>query len=201
MGHRQRLLEGAKRCLYEKGYGQTTARDIVAVSGTNLGSLGYHFGTKEALLNAAVLEAIDDWGQELERVFTSVSETDTEEMGRFEAIWTRVIESFETHRALWVSSVEAFAQTERSPELREQLAEGQEEGRYGLVALFRKVEESTVDERQARTIGSFYLALVSGLMVQWLVDPDRAPSGADVAEGLRAIMENVGSAGAPQARR
>ena len=193
MGHRQRLLEGAKRCLYEKGYGQTTARDIVAASGTNLASIGYHFGTKEALLNAAVLEAIDDWGQELERVFTSVSETDTEEMGRFEAIWTRVIESFETHRALWVSSFEAFAQAERSRELREQLADGQEQGRHGLVALFEGVEERTVDESRARTVGSFYLALVSGLMVQWLVDPGRAPSGADVAEALRTITKNAGA--------
>ena len=59
------------------------------------------------------------------------------------------------------------------------------------VALFRKVEESTVDERQARTVGSFYMALVSGLMVQWLVDPARAPSGADVADALRAILDNA----------
>ena len=185
------MLEGAKRCLYEKGYGQTTARDIVAASGTNLASIGYHFGTKEALLNAAVLEAIDEWGEELERIFQGVPEIDSEPMGRFEAIWARVIESFETHRALWVSSFEAFAQAERSPELREQLADGQEQGRYGLVALFQRVEESLVDERQARTEGSFYLALVSGLMVQWLVDPTRAPSGADVAEALRSIMENA----------
>jgi AcrR family transcriptional regulator len=191
VGHRERLLEGAKRCLYEKGYGQTTARDIVAASGTNLASIGYHFGTKEVLLNAAVIEAIDEWGEELERIFQGVPDIDAEAMGRFEAIWERVTESFQTHRALWVSSFEAFAQAERSPELREQLADGQEQGRYGLVALFQKVEESTVDERQARTEGSFYLALVSGLMVQWLVDPTRAPSGADVAEALRSIKENA----------
>ena len=41
MGHREDLLEGAKRCLYEKGYARTTARDIVAASGTNLASIGY----------------------------------------------------------------------------------------------------------------------------------------------------------------
>src|SRR5919202_3869599 len=150
MGHRERLLDGAKRCLYEKGYGQTTARDIVAASGTNLASIGYHFGTKEALLNAAVLEAIDEWGNELERIFQDVPEVDAEPMGRFEAIWERVIESFETHRTLWLSSFEAFAQAERSPELREQLAEGQEQGRYGLVALFQGVDEHAVHETQAR---------------------------------------------------
>lgn len=197
MGHRERLLDGAKRCLYEKGYAQTTARDIVAASGTNLASIGYHFGTKEALLNAAVLEAIDEWGDELERIFSSVPGIDANPMGRFEAIWKRVIESFETHRALWVSSFEAFARAERSPELREQLAEGQEQGRYGLVALFRGIEEGAVREREARTVGSFYLALVSGLMVQWLVDPERAPSGADVAEALRTITGDAADRATP----
>lgn len=49
MGHREDLLEGAKRCLLEKGYARTTARDIGAASGTNLASIGYHYGSKEAL--------------------------------------------------------------------------------------------------------------------------------------------------------
>ncbi len=29
MGHREDLLEGAKRCLLAKGFARTTARDIV----------------------------------------------------------------------------------------------------------------------------------------------------------------------------
>ncbi|NHW87893.1 helix-turn-helix transcriptional regulator, partial [Escherichia coli] len=46
MGHRERLLAGARNCLYERGYTRTTARDIVAASDTNLASIGYHFGSK-----------------------------------------------------------------------------------------------------------------------------------------------------------
>ena len=65
MGHRADLLAGAKRCLYEKGYARTTARDIVAASGTNLGSIGYHYGSTEALMQAAMLSAIEDWGDVL----------------------------------------------------------------------------------------------------------------------------------------
>ena len=67
VGHREDLLEGAIRCLYEKGYARTTARDIVAASGTNLGSIGYHYGSTEALLNAAMIDAIGDWGEEIGR--------------------------------------------------------------------------------------------------------------------------------------
>ena len=33
MGNREDLLAAAKRCLYEKGYAHTTARDIAAASG------------------------------------------------------------------------------------------------------------------------------------------------------------------------
>ena len=65
MGHREDLLAGAMACLREKGYAHTTARDIVAASGTNLGSIGYHYGSTKALLNAAVLASVDEWGPQL----------------------------------------------------------------------------------------------------------------------------------------
>jgi AcrR family transcriptional regulator len=194
MGHREKLLAGAKLCLYERGYARTTARDIVAASGTNLASIGYHFGSKEALLNAAMIEAIDEWGEELERVLSSDTDTNVGPIERFESIWRRVIESFETHRPLWVASFEAFLAAQRSPELREQLAAGHEQARFGLVALFQNMEESAVDERLARTVGSFYLALMGGLIEQWLVDPQRTPSGRDMGEGLRTILASVRSA-------
>jgi hypothetical protein len=90
-----------------------------------LASIGYHFGSKEALLPAAMIESIDVWGEELKRVL--ITDTDVGSMDpivRFESIWTRVIESFETHRPLWVASFEAFVQAQRSPELREQLSAG-----------------------------------------------------------------------------
>src|SRR6478672_3691791 len=67
MGHREDLLAGAVRCLREKGYAHTTARDIVAASGTNLASIGYHYGSTKALLNAAVLAAMDEFGEEMAR--------------------------------------------------------------------------------------------------------------------------------------
>ncbi len=191
MGHREKLLAGAKRCLYERGYGRTTARDIVAASGANLGSIGYHFGSKEALLNAAMMETLGEWGDELERIL--LAEADADPMERFEEVWTRVIESFDAHRPALVDSFEAFVQAEHSPELRKELAAGHEETRSWLVALFQKIG-STPEGASARAVGSFYLALLNGLMVQWLLDPERAPSGSDMAEALREILASVRSA-------
>ena len=192
MGHRERLLAGARRCLFERGYARTTARDIVAASGTNLASIGYHFGSKEALLNAAMIEAIDEWGEELKgALITDADVGSMDPIERFESIWTRVIESFEAHRPLWVATFEAFMQAQHSPELREQLAAGHEEARFGLAALFQGTDESMVDERVAQTVGSFYVALMSGLITQWLLDAQRAPSGGAMAEALRTIVASV----------
>ena len=190
MGHKERLLAGAKQCLYERGYGRTTARDIVEASGTNLASIGYHFGTKEALLNAAMMEALGEWGDELERILAAEADADADPMERFEEVWTRVIGSFEAHRPALVASFEAFVQAEHSPGLRGQIAAGHEEARLWLAALFEGIGD-TADGEPARGVGSFYLALLNGLMIQWMLDPERAPSGRDMAEALRTILESV----------
>ena len=47
------------------------------------------------------------------------------------------------------------------------------------------------DEQRARAIGSLHQALVSGILVQWLIDPDRAPSGEELAAGMQAMAGQV----------
>jgi hypothetical protein len=59
-----------------------------------------------------------------------------------------------------------------------------------LAALFQRIG-SVAGEGSERAVGSFYLALLNGLMVQWLLDPERAPSGQDMAEALLTILESV----------
>ncbi len=194
MGHREDLLAGAKRCLYERGYAHTTARDIVAASGTNLASIGYHFGSMEALLNAAMLAAIEDWGTEIEHALVTDIDPAATQIERFELLWTRVIASFSTHRQLWIATFEATAQAERSPEVRAFLGDALQEGRQGLAALFQNID-ATADPQTAHMVGSFYQALLSGVWVQWLIDPERAPSGRDMARALQLILSSMQAAG------
>lgn len=184
MGHKEDLLAGARRCLAEKGYARTTARDIVAVSGTNLGSIGYHYGSVEALLNAAMFQAIEEWGDELRRRLLAAG---TEKGIDYRVMFDQLIASFADHRSLWLASIEAFLQAEHSPELRKQMAEGQQEGRRGLAAMLTGTEEKSLPEETVRSIGSVQMALFSGIMVQWLTDPKHAPSSEEIIRGLRAI--------------
>jgi AcrR family transcriptional regulator len=192
MGNRQDLLAAAKRLLYEKGYARTTARDLTAASGVSLAAIGYHFGSKEALLNAARIEALGEWAEELGRTLTAGPDPKMSPMARFEAIWAKVIESFAAHRPLWVASFEMLAQLDQAPEVRAAVANAQERARLGLAALFHHLDP-TLDQQKAWTVGSFYLALLSGVMAQWLIDPEHAPSGRDLAQALRTIVADVGS--------
>jgi AcrR family transcriptional regulator len=186
MGHREDLLAGAKRCIAEKGFAHTTARDIVAASGTNLASIGYHFGSKEALLNAAVIGSFDDWDEDIERALHS--ELDGDPMDRLAAFLTAVTEAFGRSRSMVAASVQAFAQAEYAPEVRKQIAEAYERSRDELPAMLLGGEEGQVDERTARDLGSLGVALVNGLALQWLLDPERAPSGRDLVDALRALQ-------------
>lgn len=187
MGHREDLLAGAKRCLYELGYARTTARDIVAASGTNLASIGYHFGSKEALLTEALIEATDEWAEEIKRVLAT--EAGADPFARFEVAWRRVLASFEADRRLWTSVVEALPLLERMPQLRERVAAGAEEARAALPAMM--LGPAGDQAEAARSVGSLLYALLIGVLVQRLVDPGRSPEAADLAAGLRAVAAMV----------
>src|SRR5690625_1081884 len=183
MGHREDLLEGAKRCLYEKGYARTTSRDLVAASGTNLASIGYHYGSKEALLDAALIDAVSEINTGLLRLTW-----DEHHQGDYETAWQHIIEAFDTYRPLLVAQVEAWAQVERSPALRERLAAFQREE----LARGRERAQSwlpTHDERTHEALVTVTSLLGDGLAVQWLIDPDTTPSGSDIVAGLKALVD------------
>jgi AcrR family transcriptional regulator len=147
---------------------------------------------EDALLNAARIEAIGEWWEELGRALAADPDPDASPMERFEAIWTRVVESFAAQRPLWTASFELLSQVDQAPEVRAAVAQAQERARLGLAALFHHLDP-TLDEKKAWVVGSFYLALLPGVMAQWLIDPEHAPSGRDLAEALRTIVADVSS--------
>jgi AcrR family transcriptional regulator len=185
MGNREALLAGAKRCIAEKGYAHTTARDIVAASGTNLASIGYHFGSKNALLDAAILDWFNDWDDDVDAALRD--HHDGSPADRLAAFLDVVLGNVRTERALAAASLQWVAQIEFSGQVRGQLAETYARARRDFAAMLLGVAEDEVDDDTARAVGSLGLALVNGVVLQALIDPDRAPSGRDVAAAVRAV--------------
>jgi AcrR family transcriptional regulator len=190
MGHREDLLAGAVACVREKGYANTTARDIVAASGTNLGSIGYHYGSLEALLNAAVLAGIEDWGAQLTGVMLAGVDPAAPFPERFEQFWAAVLGTFGEYRQVWAASIDLFGVADRVPEVRTAIADGLQDGRMAWARLLHGIDPEA-EPAKAQAVGSLHQALLSGALVQWVVDPDRAPSPGDLASALRVIAADM----------
>lgn len=174
-GHRERLLEAAIVCLQEKGYARTTSRDLVAVSGTNLASIGYHFDSKERLLNIAVAEAFQRWLKPL--IALAAEPGPATPLERLERSVAGVMDSLEANRALVAACLEAWAQMSRSEDLRAELAASYDDF-HGVIATttrdaFTEVGAPDID---ADALAALIIALFDGLLVQWQLDPDRTPS-------------------------
>ncbi|MEW1635015.1 helix-turn-helix domain-containing protein [Streptomyces sp. NPDC093801] len=188
MGNREDLLAGARRCLEEKGYLRTTVRDIASAAQVSMAAIGYHFGSREVLLNQALFAAMEEWAAGAGRL---VGQGDTRE-ARYADTWDRKIRDFGEMRWLWTASVEAFVHAQSSPELLAILAEGQRRNRRMVAAALRGVPEDAVTEEEVRSLGSLHIALLSGVMVQVLTDPEQAPTGAELAQGLRTMTGLLG---------
>jgi AcrR family transcriptional regulator len=184
VGHRVELLAAARRALETRGYAHTTARDLVADSGTNLASIGYHFGSKEALLNEALGASFLEWA---ERVRSLAIEPGGDPTDVLAASWEAMRATFAEYRGLAVAFTEALAQAERQPALRTQLAEIYEQSRAAVATMISETI-GVPEGPQARALASFLIVMCDGLLVQWLLDPDATPSGVEVTGALQLAL-------------
>ena len=187
MGHREDLLAAARRCLIEKGYARTTARDLVAASGTNLASIGYHFGSKAGLLAEALDQVFVEYTDRAVALAISAGAGEADPNQAVTAAWLGMTRMQEEFRPLLVAFVEALAQAERSDPIRVRLAAGYEEMRSRIVAAVQAMAPE-VPAEVARNIASFFIAVSDGFMVQWLLDPEGTPSGSQLLQGARLAM-------------
>ena len=191
MGNREALLDGAKACLLEKGFDRTSARDIATTAGVSLAAIGYHFGSRENLLFQALFAILDEWGDLAGRALVPPG-SGLAPAEAYERMWDELLAQARAHPRMWLLSMDLFLQAQRQPELMPQLTDGIRQGRSGVAGIVSGVPEADVPEPTVRTLGMVQMALMSGVIMQMLADPERAPTGADVLAGLRALVKITG---------
>jgi AcrR family transcriptional regulator len=186
--NREKLLQAALDCLRDRGYARTTARDLAAASGANLASIGYHFGSKEALLNEAIAEGMARWTAEVQReVFADETSSPRE---RLERAFASMVDRFDELEGYLVAFVEGFPPALRDDALRAVVAAAYERIRVAGAAMLTRVLREAgmdLDERRARAMSSLVIAICDGLILQWLLDPDSTPSSEEVVGALSAL--------------
>ncbi|HTJ71230.1 MAG TPA: helix-turn-helix domain-containing protein [Actinospica sp.] len=188
MGNREALLEGAKRCLLEKGYAKTTARDIAEAAGVSLAAIGYHYGSKESLLEQAFMTAMEEWFEDDEE--DRHEEAAAGSLERFHAFFEEVITSFPDRVPLLRLNMEMGLEGMHNPSLGEFMSHAVQEGREGLAEALAGLDPAA-DGELAQQVGAFYSVLMTGLVAQYLMDRERFPSASDLTEALRYVAERA----------
>lgn len=194
------LLDAARQLVGEHGYAGTTVRELAAASGTNIAAVNYHFGSREKLLNQAVLEPFLEWSDRVDEVDV---DADAEPLEQLAARARPMVDGIPDMQPLFVIGLEAVLQSRRSPELRHQLVEHYAEHRRRAVeSMAATGSGSQLPPRVLEVAASYMLAVIDGLQLQALLDPDAIPTGEELAalyEGLaaaaRAASPSPGGAG------
>jgi AcrR family transcriptional regulator len=195
VSNREALLDGAKQCLRTKGYARTTARDLVAASGANLSSIGYHFGSKEALLAEACDELFMEYTAELTKA--AMGDPAAPALARVAESWRRMRAAMPENESLMLAFMESVGPSVRSPELREKLADHYQRTRDEVADSVR-ASLGDVPGADPDVIASYLIAVHDGLMLQFLVDPERTPSGEQLATAVGAAIAAAFAAVAPE---
>ncbi|MCO1658457.1 TetR/AcrR family transcriptional regulator [Pseudonocardia humida] len=188
MSHRDDLLAGARRCLVEKGYRRTTARDIATASGAHLASIGYHFGSKDGLMATAVIAATDEWGTRLEQAARAAAAGRDDPAERLVALLTELVAALPEAHDLHVAGVQALGEAPFDAVLREALAAGMRGGREVLAELLLGPRAAGATPQAVLALGAAAYALVTGFIVQALVEPDALPDAPALAAAVRLLV-------------
>ena len=186
MSHRDALLEAARRLILEKGFAATTARDLVAASDTNLGSIGYHFGSREALLNQAIEELFDEWTELL--AGAAFSEEGASPLERLTVTLGATLDTLGEHQALIRAFVEALAHAERSPEFRELMRDHYRRSQQSVARLVEAALglDAVAKGADPMVIALYIIAVFDGLAIQFRMAPEETPSGEQLVSALAA---------------
>jgi AcrR family transcriptional regulator len=161
--NREQLIDGALRCLERLPAERITARAIAEESGANLASIAYHFGSKDGLVTAAIIEGLDRWLAEVEQALSTLeSGTPAERLQRANAVIER---TRRRHAGLVLNFVAALAKAPYDTVVREQLAAGFRRTRPAVAELFE-----LGSDQAGRDAAGLALAMFYGLMIQVQVD-------------------------------
>jgi AcrR family transcriptional regulator len=175
--NRQALVEGALSCLETTPSSQITARQIAAAAEANLGSIGYHFGSTEALLAHAMGEGFRRWLHELATEMGDVA--DLSPLERIRSASELATGSVGRHEGLVRTFLAAVARAPHDAELRETLAQSYKESRVEVASLLGLgSDESAVNG------ALLMLATFDGLLIQAILNPDEPITLDELNQGL-----------------
>lgn len=163
------IMQAAFRLFGKVGYAKATMKDIAAEAGVAQGLIGYHFGTKEALLVAVVREWMIHRG--MKDAFSRLDFTKSSpEQLLHEAL--NHVAQFRRENPEWFTLlVSLYLESLRNEELAKELHEIYKEMKLGVLRVVDHLELNLTDEER-NTLTSAVQAVFDGLTLQTSFEED-----------------------------
>jgi AcrR family transcriptional regulator len=189
--NRSALIQGTLRCLESLPAERVTARAIAEASGANLASITYHFGSKDDLVAAAIIEGLDRWLGDMAKALEQLPDASPVERFGRAARWIEATRK--RHRGLAVNFLSAMARAQHEPRIRESLTAGFFRTRATLATVL-----GLGSDQAGHDASGLLLALFDGLLFQTLLDPSLAIEGRRMTRAQRRLLRVLP---APRKRR
>ena len=166
---KDRLVGATVTCLRRQGLAATTSRHIAAEAGVNLAAITYHFGSKDALVAEALLDAVRRW---LEPVLVALR-GDADPATKLAATVSAAVWSFEELAPLLPVYVEGLVHAARAPSLAAGLESLRREVSDLLTAEVTRLRGDGVvpDWLEPATMATVLVALADGLALRAALEP------------------------------
>lgn len=187
-GHKEALRAAARTLLRRKGLQATTARDLVEESATNLASIGYHFGGKDALMGAALTDLIEEWSQ---RPVAAGRQAHGTGPGRpLAAALRTMLDGLDGRRSEILAVLEAVVASGHGDPIGAALPAAM---RGTLAAVTREMQRSAPEltAQEAATASVVIVALHDGLALLSTVVPEAVPGPEAVLAALAGLGEEL----------
>jgi AcrR family transcriptional regulator len=189
--NRESLIDGALRCLERLPADRVTARVIASEAGANLGSIVYHFGSKDALVAEAVIAGLDRWLADIAESLQRVSSPDA--ATRLQRAAEVLEASRRRHAGLVRNFIGALGRAQHDRRIRRRLAAGFTKTRPLIASLLGfGVDEAGTDA--AGLVHSMFI----GLLFQVTLTPALAIEGERLTRAqakLRDALPRITEAG------
>ena len=173
------LLEAAKHLIRESGYTNASVRKLTAAAGTSQGAINYHFGSRENLLNEAMLEFFKEWAGRSAEVDV---DPEAEPLKQLAERSRPMVDGIPAAQPAFVMGLEAFLQARRSPELHRRLVEHYAMlRRMAIEGMAATPRGSELPPRFLEVVASYMIAVADGLQLQALLDPAAIPTADELA--------------------
>ena len=164
------LLSAALSLIAERGFRGTSFQLIAQRAGYSPSMVSHRFGSKEGLLFELVRKMVTRWGADV--VETEVGDrTGTDALKVIAAAHRRALEQYPDRvRALYVLLFESLID---APDLRREFAGLDQRMRASQRTMLRAARpDEPPDDVDLEAQSVLFLAMLRGITLQWLVDPD-----------------------------